>query len=291
MPERIVRKERNSSSPLEENMRKFKKFRPHALAAPIQSRQRWVRSRQFRLLLAAVAGACLFLTAAFAPSANAVVLVYFNFEHTTVGGPPDFASRTIGPPDNNPGGGLVLTTLQPVPPLTNFGMVPGLLLNRTPGDIDTNVPGVGLGMRTTPADNGGALEFQVDTTFFQNMSLSFAVNTQGNGFNMVTLNYSTDGGGNFIPIGSSFIASGGDQLISFAIPVGAEGQSNVIFQLVWDGGTSSGEDLQTVVDNIVLEGIVIPEPATVVGGLLGVLGLGWQQRRRLIRSVRFRRAG
>jgi hypothetical protein len=271
-------------------VRKFKKFRPRGLAAPIESRQRWARSRTFRSLLFAVAGALLLLTAALAPSANATVLVYFNFEHTIVGGPPDFLSRTIGLPDNNPGGGLVLTTILPIPPLINFAMVPGLLLNRTPGDSDTNVPGVGLGMRTTPADNGGALEFQVDTTFFQNMSLSFAINTQGNGFNTVTANYSTDGGGTFNLIGSSFIASGGDQLISFVVPPGAEGQSNVIFQLVFTGGTSSGEDLQTVIDNIRLDGIAVPEPATLVGGLLGAFGLGWHQRRRLIRFVRLRRA-
>jgi hypothetical protein len=272
-------------------MRKFKKFRPHALAAPIESRRRWARSRTFRSLLVAVAGAFLLLTAVLAPSANATVLVYFNFEHTVVGGTPDLLSRTIGPPDNNPGGGLVLTALLPVPPLINFGMVPGTLLNRTPGDSDTNDPGVALGMRTTPDDNGGALQFQVDTTFYANMSLSFAINTQGNGFTSVTASYSTDGGGTFIIIGSSPIATGGFQIISFAVPPGAEGQSNVIFQLQFFGGTSSGEDLQTVIDNIRLDGdVVIPEPATVVGGLLGVLGLGWHQRRRLIRSVRFRRA-
>jgi hypothetical protein len=267
-------------------MRKFKKFRLRALAAPIESRQQGMRSRTFRSLLFAVAGALLLLTAALAPSANATVLVYFNFEHTTVGGLPDFMSRTIGPPDNNPGGGLVLTTIVPVFPLINFAMVPGLLLNRTPGDIDTNVPGVALGMRTTPLDNGGALEFQVDTTFFQNMSLSFAINTTGNGFNRVDFSYSIDGGGTFIPAGSSPIASGGDQLITFAVPAGAEGQANVIFQLTFDGGTSNGENLETVIDNIRLDGIVIPEPATVVGGLLGAFGLGWHQRRRLIRSVR-----
>ena len=271
-------------------MRKFKKFRLRALAAPIESRQQWARSRTFRSLLFAVAGALLLLTAALAPSANATVLVYFNFEHTTVGGPPDFLSRTVGPPDFNLGGGLVLTTIVPIPPLTNFAMVDGLLLNRTPGDSDTNVPGVAMGMRTTPLDNGGALEFQVDTTFFQNMSLSFAIDTQGNGFNTVAFDYSIDGGGTFIPAGSSPIATGGPQLITFAVPIGAEGQANVIFRLTFDGGTSEGEDLQTVIDNIRLDGLVIPEPATVVGGLLGAFGLGCHQRRRLIRSVRLRRA-
>jgi hypothetical protein len=34
----------------------------------------------------------------------------------------------------------------------------------------------------------------------------------------------------------------------------------------------------------------VPEPTTIAGGLLGVLGLCWFQRRRLIRSVRLRRA-
>jgi hypothetical protein len=30
---------------------------------------------------------------------------------------------------------------------------------------------------------------------------------------------------------------------------------------------------------------VVPEPATVAGGVLGVVGLCWHQRRRLIRSL------
>jgi hypothetical protein len=269
-------------------MRKFKRFRPHALAAPIESRQRWARSCTFRSLLVAVAGALLLLTAALAPSANAAVLVYFNFEHP-IAGQVDFLSRTIGPPDNNPGGGLVLTTLVPVPPLTNFGNVDGLLLNRTPGDSDTNNPGIGLGMRTTPADNGGAIQFSVDTTFFRNMSLSFAINTQGNGFNNVDFSYSTDGI-TFNPVGSSPIATGPAQIITFVVPPGAEGQAVVTFRLTFTGGTSSGQNLQTIIDNIQLVGTPVPEPATVVGGLLGAFGLGWHQRRRLIRFLQLRRA-
>ena len=71
------------------------------------------------------------------------------------------------------------------------------------------------------------------------------------------------------------------------IDTGAEGQADVIFRLTFDGGTSSGQNLQTIIDNIQLTGV--PEPTTVAGGLLGVLALCWHQRRRLIRSVRFRR--
>ncbi len=268
-------------------MRKFKKFRPRALAAPIKSRQRWVRSRTVHLLL--VVAGMLLLMAALAPSANATVLVYFNFEHPD-GVNPDFESVTIGPPDNNPGGGLVSTTLELVAPLSNVGNVDGFLENRTPGDSDTNDPGIGLGMRTTPQDNLGGLQFHVDTTLFQNMSLSFAINTQGNGFNTVAFSYSINGGTTFVPVGSSPFVNSGVQIITFAAPVGAEAQADVIFRLTFDGGTSQGQNLQTVIDNIRIDGIAVPEPATVVGGLLGAFGLGWHQRRRLIRSVRLRRA-
>lgn len=253
-------------------MRTHKKFWP-------------VRSRMFRFL-SVVAGVFL-LTAALAPKSNAQnVLVYFNFEHPN-GTTPDFQSVTIGPPDNNPGGGLVLTTLQLVPPLANVGNVDGTLLNRTPGDIDNANPGIALGMRTTTVDNLGGIEFHMPTTLFSAMTLSFAIDTAGNGFNTVQFLFSTNGI-TFIPAGQSgILAAGGFHLISFAVPVGAEGQPDVIFRLIFTGGTSQGQNLQTVIDNIRIDGI--PEPATVAGGLLGVLGLGWHQRRRLIRSVRFRR--
>jgi hypothetical protein len=156
------------------------------------------------------------------------------------------------------------------------------LLNRTSGDIDTADPGLALGMRTTPADNGHWIQFGVNATSLSNMSLSFAINTSGNGFNTVAFSYSTDGGTNFTPVGSQSITSGhGFQIITFAVPSGANGNADVIFRLTFDGGTSSGNNLQTVIDNIQLS--VVPEPATTVGGILGVLGLCWFQRRRLIR--------
>jgi hypothetical protein len=64
----------------------------------------------------------------------------------------------------------------------------------------------------------------------------------------------------------------------------------VTFTLMFSNGHSNGVDLQTVIDNILLGGTVIPEPATVWGGLLGVCGLCWHQRRRLIGFLPLRRA-
>ena len=242
-------------------MRKFKKFWP-------------VRSRTFRSLLV-VAGVFL-LTAALAPKANAGELIYFTFEDATIGGPFDPHSDDIPPLGDNPGGGVQHSEIETN--LVTTGAVAGTLLNRTSGDIDTADPGLALGMRTTPVDNGGYIQFHANTTAFSNMSLSFAVNTSGNGFNSVQFSYII--GGVETIVGSQPILSGGGfQTITFGVPMGAEGQADVILRLTFNGGTSMGQNLQTIIDNIQLTGV--PEPTTVAGGLLGLLGLCWHQRRRL----------
>jgi hypothetical protein len=253
-------------------MPKFKTRRPRVLP--------------FRLLLI-VAGALL-LMAALAPRANAIVLIYFNFEDAPAGGPYDPASDDVPPLGDNPGGGIQHSTIT-----DNFlpdaaASVDGLLANRTAGDIDTAVPGHAIGFRATVLDNGHWIQFSLNASAYSSMSLSFAVNSAGNGFNTVTLQFSTTGpGGPFAPVGTQGIAPGPTQVKTFALPAGANFQPSLTLRLVWAGGTSNGNNLETVVDNIQLIGV--PEPTTVAGGLLGVLGLLWFQRRRLICCVRFRR--
>lgn len=237
-----------------------------------------VRCRLFRLLL--ILAGMFLLTAAFAPKANAQnVLIYFNFEDQPIGlGYDHQADVQPAFGGDNPGGGVQNATL-----IDNFvglatGTVPGTTVNRTAGDIDTSTLRA-LGLRTTPADNGNWIQFSFNASAFSNMSLSFAVNTSGNGFNSVELQASTNGI-TFIPVGTSGIASGGGfNIVTFAIPSSFNGQPFVTLRLVFTGGTSSGNNLQTVIDNIQLTGV--PEPTTVAGGLLGVLGLCWHQRRRL----------
>jgi hypothetical protein len=238
-----------------------------------------VRSRLFRSLLI-LAGVFL-LTAALVQNANAQnVLIYFNFEDPPV--PPltydDQADVQPLYGGDNPGGGVQFSTLTNNFVGTGTGTVAGTLLNRTVGDIDNANPGSALGLRTTPLDNGHWIQFHANTTTFSNMSLSFAVNSAGNGFNSVQLSYIINGVETVV--GSQpIVPGGGFQIITFAIPPGAEGQPDVIFRLSFTGGTSQGNNLQTVIDNIQLTGV--PEPTTVAGGLLGVLGLCWHQRRRL----------
>jgi len=246
-------------------MRKFKRFWP-------------VRSHALRSLLV-VAGVFL-LTAALAPKANAQgVLIYFNFEDNPIGPGYDHAADVQGAPDFNPGGGVQLSTITDNFVSVGTGTVPGTTMNRTAGDIDTGTLRA-LGLRTTTLDNGSHIEFHANTTAFSNMSLSFAYNTQGNGFNSVTTSFSTDGGGTLTSMGTqAMVQGGGFHVLTFAVPEGDAGQPEVIFRLTFTGGTSNGNNLETIIDNIQLTGV--PEPTTVAGGLLCVLGLCWHQRRRL----------
>ena len=230
-------------------------------------------------LFAAVVGALLF-TAAFAPRANAILAVYYNFEDQPP--VPDLTSEAIG---------LQTPLLQ-----TNFGGTftdePALVApnNVFPTDPDSNLHS--LGLKNSGANNGAYFQFHVNTKPLVGMSLSFAINTMGNGYNSVEGLYSNDG---FVSdthsLGTATISSSTSQVISFGVPAGAEGQSDITFRLVFTGATSSGNNLQNVIDNIRLDvRSVIPEPASVVGGLLGACGLCWNQRRRLIRLLRLRYA-
>jgi hypothetical protein len=236
-------------------------------------------------LFASIVGALL-LTAAFAPRANAVLAVYFNFEDATLGGPFDPAADVVGAPDFNPGGGIQASTL--ATNLTVTAAVAGFLDNRTASDTDTANPGLAIGMRTTPVDNGHYIQFAVNATLLSNMSLSFAVSTAGNGFNSVQFSYFVNGVETIVS--SQPILTGPTQTIPFAVPAPADFQSTLVSRLTFTGGTSMGNSIETTVDNIQLNATVVPEPSTYIGGLLGIVGLCWFQRRRLISFLRLRYA-
>ena len=169
----------------------------------------------------------------------------------------------------------------------NVSAGPGIPLNVAPGDVDHNH--TSLGLRRSSLNNGRVFDIQLFTAqgFFQNMTLSFATNGNGNGSN-----------------GSSFCtASMEEQLLSLTRPHAdvraamanfrpsppANNAPLLVLRLHFSGGQSNGNDLQTIVDNIQINGTIVPEPTTIAGGLLGVLGLCWFQRRRLICCVRLRR--
>src|SRR5207248_10944659 len=119
-------------------------------------------------LFAAVVGALL-LTAAFAPKANAILAVYYNFEDQPP--VPDLTSEVIG--------------LQTPPLETNFGGTftdePPLIApnNVLPTDPDMNVHS--LGLKVAGANNGAYCQHHVSTYPLHGMPLSYATNRIDNG--------------------------------------------------------------------------------------------------------------
>jgi hypothetical protein len=249
-------------------MRKFRTHRP--------------RSLPFRLLLI-VAGAAL-LMAAFGSSANAQLIAYYNFEGPASPGAPvnlDSHPPAFFSSDNT----LTFT----------FGgnslvdVMPGLPQNLFPGDPAPNLNA--LGLNRSGANSPAHFDIPLFSVagIFSNMTLSFAINAQGNGFMTANLLYSIDGGATFTQFFTTAIPNSGTIIVSSAVPAAANNFPNTVLRIELTGGQSNGTNLQNVVDNIQVNGTIVPEPATVAGGLLGVLGLCWFQRRRLIHSVRLRR--
>jgi hypothetical protein len=250
-------------------MRKFERFLPRALP--------------FRLLVF-LAGA-LMLLGAFAQKANATLIAYFNFEGPT--GPPfpvNLGSQVPPGAVNT----IIVTNYTPA----DTQATAGIPLNVAVGDPDPNL--TALGLRRSASNSPANFDIPLFSSqgFFSNMTVTFAVSVVGNGFTTVTLFYSTNGGGTFTPApGQTFNLppSGNSTIVSFTVPAAANNQNLLVLRLQFTGGRP-GNDLQNVIDNIQINGTIVPEPATVAGGLLGVLGLCWHQRRRLIRHGRLRRA-
>jgi hypothetical protein len=242
------------------------------------------RSRPFRSLLVAVAGA-LILTAAFIPRASAFVVVYFNFEDTFTT-PPGFDNTSDQTPafgGDNPGGGTQSSTLS-LSGTTDFANTTGLLTNRTAGDSDTANPGQALTLFHAKNNPSPELCFNANTTGLTDIALSFAIDNSGNGYNNVdlTINGTSATGGAGLAI-----TTGTSQTLTFDSTnstIDSVAKGPVTYCLVFTGGQSNGVNRQTTIDNIQLT--AIPEPSTVMGGLLGACGLCWHQRRRLIRFLR-----
>ena len=232
-------------------------------------------------LFAAILGALIF-TAAFAPRANAILAVLYNFEDSTLGAsPPDFTSEAIGLQTPT-------MTFQYAP--ASMVSVAGLAFNPAAGDPDVN--NLALGLTNAGFNNLGFFQFHVNTQTLVGMSLSLAANTSNLGFNSVELAYSNDGfASDSHHVGTEAITSLTGQTIPFGIPGAAEGQSDITFRLVFSGATPNGEVPQnTFIDNIQLTATAVPEPSTYIGGLRGIIGLCWYQRRRFMRLLSLRSA-
>jgi hypothetical protein len=224
---------------------------------------------------------------ALVPKADADVIVYFNFEGNTftsvpAPGPgglyPVLQNQTIlnSPTNPFPPGGLLVTP----------GV--GTILNQLVLDVPTTNTALELKGNTQGTTNMNCFRFGINTTGYAQASLSFALASLGNGtqFTQMEVRYSTNGGTTFTVTPEGLVTITRDtlyHLYTFDIS-GAGNTANALIEVCFTGSTTNNAANHTYLDNLQINAVV-PEPATVAGGVLGVLGLCWQQRRRLIRSL------
>jgi hypothetical protein len=245
------------------------------------------RGLPFRLLVI-LAGALLLL-AAFAPCANADLLRFYDFEPPNgpygVGLQSDPPALEQGPAftasllDNNGNPyPLVNTVRSPGPPIhlnepTGFTSTESLVITRS-GAVNLNI----------------VMPFNSATGIYNIMSVSFASASSGNGYQNVQLQMSINNGTTWTDLSVITPIPTAITVITLNNTLGVTlGNPTLLVRLHFTDGFSNGNDTQNIIDNIQVNGVAVPEPATVAGGLLGVLGLCWFQRRRSLGSLRLRR--
>ncbi|PYL70424.1 MAG: hypothetical protein DMF26_22030, partial [Verrucomicrobia bacterium] len=188
-------------------MGKFKRFPPRIL--------------QFRLLL--ILSGVLMLLAAFAPRANADLIAYYNFEGTPTPGFPvnlDSHAPAFFSSDNT----LILTFNSNA----LSAVTPGLPQNRWPTDPAPNLTALGLSRSGANSPAHFDIPLFSSQGFFQDMTVSFAINALGNGFTTANFYFSTNGGASFTLFSTQAIPPMGVVVLSAAVPTAANNQPNLV---------------------------------------------------------------
>ena len=246
------------------------------------------RSLPFRLLLT-LAGAFLLL-AVFAPRANADCPACIRFYDMEAPVGPYGVGQGSHPPALEQGNVAPFAFL-----LLNNDGTPYSTLNVS-GEVGHPVGAINFPAGANPntlslgVHRSGTANMNIVMTFpsvvgiYDIQSVSFASRGSGNGFQNVQLQFSSDGGANWTNLSVNTpipVADGVIVLNNTLCPGCTLGVPNLLVRLHFTNGQSNGTNLQNVIDNIQVNGTIVPEPATVAGGLFGILGLCWHQRRRL----------
>lgn len=244
------------------------------------------RSLPFRLLVI-LAGALLLL-AVFAPRANADCPGCIRFYDMEAPVGPYGIGQGSHPPaieqgDIAPFAFLLLNNDgTPYSTLNVSGEVnnPIGLLN-LPAGANPNTLSLGV-HRSGTANMNIVMTFPSVVGIYNIQSVSFASAGSGNGYQFVQLQMSSDGGANWTNLSVLTPIPTSTGVITLVNTLGNTlNVPNLLVRMHFQNGQSNGTNLQNVIDNIQVNGTIVPEPATVAGGLLGVLGLCWHQRRRL----------
>jgi hypothetical protein len=233
----------------------------------------------------------LMLMAMAAPSAHAATITYFDFND-----PPDDFTSDIGSSIFVPS-----THINPIP-LGQFHTALTVHTNDH-NDFDAGASGLpGDGAMDIQGNAGTGniycFEFTVGTTGLTDVQLSFDLASIGNGqqFNTLEVHYFNTGG---TEIGNDTITGLANNTGAttppaytsylFNLPTGANNQSSLTIDFCLRDSGNTATFNHTLIDNVTVSAVV-PEPSSYIGGLLGMGGLCWSQRRSLFRSLRLRRA-
>lgn len=156
----------------------------------------------------------------------------------------------------------------------------GTTVNAQPGFL----AGQALSMRNDSQDRGQnkSLFVRFDATNFQGLRLSYAERYSSTGPANVSISYSTDGGGSYIPFSGyttvrdgSFAAAA--RVIDLSSATGLNGLANAYVKITFSAFNALSNGSARV-DNLTIEGTLVPAP----GGLLlaGLGGLLAVRRRR-----------
>jgi hypothetical protein len=232
----------------------------------------------------------LMLMAMAAPSAHAAfhLLTYYDFEdgNFTSDAPGEQSTAITFTASSYPGGNLTVEGTAATPVGTNLNAVTASTVHALDAMGNTN----GTGATQYCFMLGG-----LTTTALTDVTLSFAIMSEGNGGQFTTLNllYSTTG------VAGTYTLFATDAALqthtayttdSFPAPAATEGVSggNLFFEFCFTGSANAANGNDTFIDNIQVT--AVPEPSSYIGGLLGIIGLCWYQRRWFTRFLSLRAA-
>ena len=127
-------------------------------------------------------------------------------------------------------------------------------------------------------NNGRWIDWQIDTTGYQGLIMSFVIRSTNTGFIENNLSWSVDGGTTFTEFGTFWGGNATWPVLSFNLSDYTEldNRSNVIMRFTMGSATSTLGS--TRIDNMKFAGGIIPSPGTLA--LLVLTGLSARRRRR-----------
>lgn len=212
------------------------------------------------LILAAASLAAIF----FAPSADATLVAYWNFNGLT-------ASTNNGTSYSPTSGtaGLVLEgwTTTGSSGITSFGGTTVNALNSDPSGQSLSLQG---GTSSGTPNNGATLTISFSMVSLTDPVLSFATQGTGTGFGSNQISYSTNGT-DFTNFGSAYTpaSSYAAQVFDFSSIDALDGATTAYIRITFSG--ASGSSGNNRIDNIQIN--AVPEPAAALLGSLGLIGL------------------